>query len=564
MLRSPTQRRIAAMACIALIGLGLGLFLALRGLGDDVAIEAPESPVAAVPAPRLQPERPAPAVVPEAAIQPSKTPIDSVEPRAKNEYFRVLEFKLRSGAPATGVDVQVSHHGAGHPRTPETRTETLTTDLSGTITFQFSASVPTFRIRLRSRGWRIADQSRGEEGEWYFGSPGLPTILERIEKMDVVVRYADGVPYDGVLTLLPRGKDDSGVSRTTDRYEVAGGAVQIDALVGEAFVVSVQTRRPGFSGASAESSPEAPLRTGAELVLEYDETDFGIIEVELTAFSPADSLRLMVAETGPNPSSAYGGSVRGGGVHPTTRLAPGEYRVVVREDVDKMSGLRGRLPFKPVSVRLWESGPVTVAAGETVRVVAEARLAGAVRARIVDENGQPLSPAGLFIELGTKRPLDWRYLERNYRDEGMWLHFTPHLADEHGVATQPNVAAGKVTLYAEAPGYDYEHIEVECVSGQVIDIGTIQLQPASGVIDVEIKNWDSGRRYTLDLYPFGGGGLIRSIEVDGPSYRFERLSLRWYSIAPNIAASSQNVRLSPDEPYAKVTFINSAPPPKAE
>src|SRR5690606_19186870 len=96
MLRSPTQRRIAAMACIALIGLGLGLFLALRGLGDDVAIEAPESPVAAVPAPRLQPERPAPAVVPEAAIQPSKTPIDSVEPRAKNEYFRVLEFKLRS------------------------------------------------------------------------------------------------------------------------------------------------------------------------------------------------------------------------------------------------------------------------------------------------------------------------------------------------------------------------------------------------------------------------------------------------------------------------------------
>jgi hypothetical protein len=175
-----------------------------------------------------------------------------------------------------------------------------------------------------------------------------------------------------------------------------------------------------------------------------------------------------------------------------------------------------------------------------------------------------LSPAGLFIELGTKRPLDWPYLEREYRDGGIWLAQTPYLANKDGIATQANVAAGKVTVYAEAPGYDYRHVELECVSGQTIDIGTIQLKPATGVIDVEIENWDSSRTYRLNLYPFGGGGLIRSIEIVGPTYRLERLSLRWYSISLNIAAPSQNVRLSADEPHANVTFTNSAPPSKAE
>lgn len=98
-----------------------------------------------------------------------------------------------------------------------------------------------------------------------------------------------------------------------------------------------------------------------------------------------------------------------------------------------------------------------------------------------------------------------------------------------------------------------------------MDLGTVVLKPASGVIEVEITNWDPNLKYTITLYQYLSMPLEFRIPMKGPTHRFERLSLRWYSVSvenadKQVGSRSKNARLSEKQPTIKLKFEMSKPP----
>lgn len=70
-------------------------------------------------------------------------------------------------------------------------------------------------------------------------------------------------------------------------------------------------------------------------------------------------------------------------------------------------------------------------------------MAAAVKARIVNENGEPLSPGNVSFETGDKQPTNWQLQPSRHRAG-------TGIGDSNGEAFLANVAPGHYTLSVEA------------------------------------------------------------------------------------------------------------------
>lgn len=481
---------------------------------------------------------------------------------------RFIEFRTRNDEAAIGVVIIVSYHLTLDPQGDRTRVDEVTTDANGRIEVNsaLSGHVP---VKVRSKHWRVIPGIEQVDG-WYYAGP-WPMTLEEVRPMTVSATYADGTPYEGPISVSPEGEGSG------EEFEVVRGIAEILVPAKDAFGIWLNSRRPGFADAGVRASEISPLDKHLTIVLPKQEATKGFIEVDLTAFARTDNL--LVAITGapvPYDVELYTRTI-GGGIYVSSGRRPGGYRVSVREDpTGKLLESKGSvLPGTPRnSLRVWQSDVVQVAAGQTVRVVARSEYASAVRARLVNERGEVLAPGILFVEPDTKLPTDWSSLKGWYNAPQPWSScrgWPTGLTVEDGYGELPLVDPGKRLIACEAPGYDISFVEVDCKPGQLHDLGTVVLKPASGVIEIEIINWDPKLTYVVELCQWAGRRLREPVTLTGetgPTYRFEGLALRWYTILVDnkeaeVGAWSRNARLSDTKKVARLKFeMHKAPLPE--
>lgn len=576
------QKRVAALLVAATLGLGIGLFLALgatrdvvvhsTGVGGSSSEDSPPAvgtldqaqlpgPDVGIPSADFSGEEPVAAQVTGPDAEQEEAPAASL----------TLKFQTRTGEPVAGVGIVVSHHEYGRKPDESTRKERLTTSGEGRIRVS-GVHLMWIGVRVESREWRIDARSpipsrtSVDDAGWHFSGSGV-FILDALQMLRVDVRYSDGMSYEGPLQVTSGpDPDENPFASGTDSYYVAAGSVEAMVPRGQVIDFQVESRRPGFSHAYLRFAADDILPGVVELEVQREESPRGVFEIDLSAYSPDDRLLVEVGPAMWPIENRYQVRVRGGAIHATPPRRPGEYRIAVRDDPGA-SHQEGELPrgIKPASLRMWELETITLPPSETVRVIAMPRTASAVRAKVVNESGEPLMPGRLFVETFIKLPTAWAFLESRFyhtrREDGQTVRRTwaPGFTDSDGVAVLPTVAPGRRTICVDAPACDIAFMEVDCRPGEIHDLGTIVLRPASGVIEVEVTNWDPSLNYTVTLAAWASMPIVHRLPMTGSTHRFERLSCRWYTISvenveAKVGATSQNARLSDDETHAKLTF----------
>jgi hypothetical protein len=601
------SRQLLFLVFVALVGLGAGLYLALRGTGGQGPTHAPSpgTVLGASPAEAPRYERSespssfaAPAghdpemLVKEGEGRTRQTapttvansvPAHATSGEAPNAQptaglHPTVEFMTHDRAPVAGLAVMISMrpYQLGQPQAPAHESAALT-DSQGRV------AVPEFGphvfVRVTAEGWRAAGAGTKDQDWRAVWARRTTVTVEQFFQLEVRARYADGLPYTGRLGVQALWEEEVAESRPLvfQRYEIRDGAAEIEPLAGVAFRVSAETRRPHFKNAAVTVGAEAKVSDAIELVLEYDpDPRNGMIEIDLSAFDPQESLYISATWAGPFPSTEYSTYTQGGGVHVTSALYPYTYRVFVRNDPDRLGpaiGIRGPpRDTEPAKALAWTI-EVEVHAAQITRVTAQPQVSAAVRARLVDQNGKPLMPGRIFVETGSKYPVGWAEV---LRDVARALPGTTYSRHRHGrgytgtdgEAVLLTVVPGKRVLAAEAPGFDIKFIEADLSPGEILDLGTITLAPATGVIEVEVTNWVADTKYYVHLRgPGGGSAVIEPRACEGPTCRVDGFSHRYYAVYVGYSADFVpsffvgNIMLTADEPYVKVQFEMPRGPP---
>ncbi len=567
-------------ATVLLLCLVIGFWLGFRDSSPEareaVVNATARTPAVPNPAPMPSTRAPAPdhnpAPLPPGARQapPAELPPDeSPEPEPPGIRFPqpgTLLFVTFNNRPAPGIRVVLSYHRHPSPEVDKSLVEEKVTDENGEIELAgtFGSGMA---VKVKSDGWQIAPGPLTVEDDWHIAG-SLAILVERTRRIHVAAHYADGQPYDGDIQV---GRRSTG---TEEAVPMTRGTTDLTVPADDPFWISVYSRRPGFASTGGNYSRDEPAPDTVRFVLEPDKSDLGVIEVDLTAFARSDQLLVEFIGVPPLWSEEFRARTSGGGVYISPPRRPGGYRVFVREDPDGSLYLQhGKIPPSTAraSLRAWQSDIVPVAAGETTRVVALSQKASAVRARLVNERGEALAPGILFVEPDLKAPTVWHQHETWYNQPKPWSSIKrrpPWLTLEDGTAELPLVDPGKRVIGCEAPGYDLALIEVECRPGELHDLGTIVLKPATGVIEIEIVNFDPNLTYSVKLGAFLGDYLQAGITLDGttgPKYKFKGLPLRWYFISVNnnerkVGAWSRAAKLSPTRTTARLKFEMHTPP----
>jgi hypothetical protein len=497
----------------------------------DTTTERPKPPGDSR-APAGQPRQPAVAG-PHDGGDESKQP----DPADSEDNHWTYRFQNSQGEPAGGVVIEVDSIVQGHSTPVEFRIGE-----DGTLSLPASHNFHVFRVK--SKNWRVTDALEiGLRPGWYRlvrdrGS-GRTGVLDEVRTLTVSIEYADGLAYEGeVVVSSSSGNQEHTVDMgATRRFPATGGQAEVEIPLRGLFRIVVGAQRPGFQhGVVTFEDGERP-GDSLRIILERDEVTHGFIEVDLGEFGEDEEVRVIIDPYIIPYDTRRRDLTNGNRIHRTRGLKPGKYRAYVRSP--------GWREAEPRTALMWASEVIELEAGDVKRVQARRQLAASIRARIVDEHGQPFELARIRVDRDRKVAPTWN----NWRGDP---------PDEHGVVQYNNAEPGTYQVECVAPEYGIESREVELLPGQEYDLGLVQLVPATGAIEVVITNWDPEVTYEVSLSPWVSTIMIVGpVEMEGPTYRFERLYKRWYAIriralGSDLRSHYQNVRLSEEEPVKQI------------
>jgi hypothetical protein len=448
---------------------------------------------------------------------------DTVESEDNHWTYR---FQTSQGEPAGGVVIEVDSIVQESSAPTEFRIGE-----DGTLSLP-SRTLPVAMFRVKSKTWRVTDATYSTlRPGWYRLVRGRTNILDEVRALTVSIEYADGLAYEGEVVVSTVFEEDTAATR---RFPAMGGLAEVEIPLRGLFRIVVGAQRPGFKhGVVTFEEGERP-GDSLRITLERDEITHGFIEVDL---GEDEEVYVIISPYILRYDSYRRDLTNGNRIHRTRGLKPGKYRAYVRSP--------GWREAEPRTALMWASEVIELEAGDVKRVQARRQLAASIRARIVDEHGQPFELARIFIDRDRKAAPTWQY----------WRGDPP---DEHGVVQRDNAYPGTYKVACDAPGYAIGWREVELVPGQEYDLGLVQLVPATGAIEIVITNWDPDATYEVWLTPWGGSTVVAGpVKMKGPTYRFERLYKRWYAIriralGSDLRSHRQNVRLSEEEPVKQI------------
>lgn len=398
--------------------------------------------------------------------------------------------------------------------------------------------------------------------------------LQECRRLRINVRYADGAPYLGEISVKP-GNDRSWNILLTER--------PLPDLVWcpdkwTTAVVSALSRRPGFGDVtSLVLSPEAHLDATGEGYVELsaslptDESNRGCIEIDLSAHDAKTSFSYVAdlqrsgkppASKHPTQTSATG--LAGGSAYVTRTLDPGSYQLVV---ISGGMDVRYRSQNDFHQIQRFEAQVEVVGRTTQVVVIPTTITSGSVELTVLDSEGSPLS--GAVVTTGDSGPISWYGLSR-CRPGHSRVGIKPlSMSDAQGRTVVHGLACSPQTLTVHAQGYQHASLQVFPIPGRVSPYGEVRLAPATGAIAVAVEllqaNDDDhmvAPTMTLLLLRTGGSVVLPKHKMTELMHRFDGLPFGRYSVALVVdqgwvVTRAVNLDLTADSPHQSVTFTVS-------
>ena len=435
---------------------------------------------------------------------------DSTHTPAGNGRGLVVRCQKSDGSPFPGLAVSCEIFGPiimddqGQPRWSFHETSTRTTSETGMFILEGKS---TYRVHLKPpevAQWHSQTEVRAD-----FSVGQVTIVYAPASRFELHVQYEDGTPAIGAgCSLRDRARSfEWGLLVTQD-----GSAVFEKVVTDTTLELYISSRNIRFESYS-EQLTISDIQAGRTIVtLKAQKNPFGLIRVEFNGFKSSRETSLLV-EADPWSPFARLYSLMPGLTHWQNQFPPSparstKYRVVLSDPGGAFSSY-------------W----VEVLPGETTVIRAALAPGGIVKARILDDKGQPLVNAVLRISDGSYLVWDGAAgggVDR-YRDLG-WT------ADAGGYVTLRNLPARNVKLEVEAEGKQPRFFEAQVAQGGVNDLGDIVLDDALGELEVELRGGKADRKYVLLLSQPGGLRLTAPKLFDGSSLRLSRLPLRRYRL----------------------------------
>jgi hypothetical protein len=340
---------------------------------------------------------------------------------------------------------------------------------------------------------------------------------ERAFEVDLLIRYADHERFDGRVRWQAYDPANPGALAhpVVHENERCPYPLTLRGPMGMAYRVVAENSRAGFQSITDWHVPLTEADDGQrtrDLVIPASARKApSIIEVDCTAL-PADANLEKIVLTA---YDATGSSFDVLTI-PKSRIA--RSRPFVRYGSN-------RVAVQMSGEYVWRSETFEIEPGETIRLVALPGVGGTVRARIVNEAGEPLYPAGLFLCVDSN---GHRWVGGF---DGASMDGVRAFAARDGIATLTGTPAGRWTFVADAPGYLTESRNGTIAAGGYLDLGDIQLRRTLGEVTVIVKLPEGADATTYRcILPIAGGG--GHFEGDTPLNSEGRVVFR--NVAPGI------------------------------
>ena len=535
-----TTRVLLGLLVLVLLGFG---WLLWRGHWSRMVVPAPQRADASGQAPlpfEVLEEVPTVEGVCGAA-EPVATPRDSGgdTPSAEQDskrYLRLL-FQTEDGEAIGGVPFLASRV-VDEELMPGT--QALRCNHEGAISLAMALDTTSVQVQVNDMGWHIDIQIIHLDGPITQHT----LKLHRLVSVEFDVRYEDGLPFKGRASFGGTGdalpaRYAGGSSRGEGwvrrwRGTAESNPFTIDGISPRDAVLNFYCERAGYDrfdyeikkeqlyeGARIAITITKPKNPPGTIILHFDLSAFPEQWQEWSYSLVPDSFR------GSETSSTE--QQRPPSEFALHTINPGEYTVtVVCEN------------------RVW-SARVLVVGSEETHVQVELAEAAAASVCAIDENGEPIQGACLYLD------------ERVHIDYPTTARAGSRaLSGRDGIALLSGLPPHVNRLYLEAEGYDQSVIPVVLSSGMTADLGTIRLTPSAGMIEVRLLNASGSRSYeAMCIHPWGRGGrsTLRLVPRDGVLV-FEKMKFRDYMVAVRPAHGgrvvSKNITLSGDEPKVVV------------
>lgn len=547
----PRQRRVLpgllVVLCAALLG-GWCAWYLHAATNDPVPDGAlGEAASTGSPAAAKSSRHDAPSAPRRPFLEPGRAADDSA-----GSFTVQLVDALRKPVPAVALVVELAQPNVVDGG--DTRAKTLSTDDDGCI--QVAGTRGDARIvRLVSMDFCFARPGTADDGMSRLTIQlGRDTqlVVRPNTWMDVSVSYQDGMAYEGriELDLKPAG---------IVALDVVDGFVRFLPPLGAAGVeVRAMSRRAGFDDArhagKVTINPD-PIR----LVLASSGRHGGIIVVDLVDLPRSQSARIGIAPTfranGARSIAEYG--IGGGQTYRSAVLAPGEYRVFVREST--LTDNAWHDAAAAVTGLVW-NGSVIVVDGQDSMLAPELEPCCSLRVRVVNAAGEPIS--GALVRPAGTAYTRWQEFEKLAPGRCQYGPVPRALTDRDGVALIHGIAAQEQAFAAEGPGYEPQALRVILAAGSITDAGEIRLLEARGTIRVKAVFPPGVTRGTCELLLLqpAGSDVARPVQFDGDEHVVSSLPLRPYAVSlressGRFTCNSQSVVLDESRHEVELTFV---------
>jgi hypothetical protein len=561
------RRYIATAAIIFFLVVAAGVwFIQRSGPKEPVAPNVSGTPYQA---PTAQAVDRTPASVDEHETTDGVPPINDspvVEDEAP-ERIVILQFQWSDGHPAAGFeftwqlatirsyfeDGESDRDRTADPA-PEFRFRGMT-DVDGQFTVppeKLSAKRAAFAIRLahfdpRVR-WRQSSDGVMHSQETLVrfeeGREAYEVVLSRLSSITFEIVYEDGVPYDQPDIGGAIHKESRSWFGFTANVGVTGSVeVQVPPDLAR-LSFSIHGRRKGFQSLVVIRRSASEIMPFERIVIPRDENQ-AVLQVDLSAWTSGEEVRIEIGSwlgmTGA-PKRALGGDVW--------------------EDVSLRFSEEGMPYYLKVTgpSGVWRSDLFLMRSGATTVLQPVPGKPAAIRARIVDEQGEPVTPAAIHTT-------PWRYVN--------WFNDSrPHVTEDGGrsmngekVNAGPDgrcelggLMPGPIKLIVEARGYEVLELDIELIPGGTALLGDIVMTPAKGKIIFRMINRKEGVKYLCWLWtppPDSSHDLFYQEEPED-TFVIERVPLRAYQIGLAAGNGGQHknfnvVELTETNPIFEVT-----------
>ncbi len=352
------------------------------------------------------------------------------------------------------------------------------------------------RIQIISPGFTIR-KGGGPDREGLVGDSDFIVGVEKrgvfpvqvltTTPVSISIEYEDGVPFVGIVAMsMPLRAANHQIR------EVAPGQAAIFNLprIKGKFGFGCNADRDGFRAGNSWDFEGSAVMPHMKLVIPRD-PDQCVVEVNLERWATGEAVSVEVY-AGSGAGTSFGGNATGGSIWRCLRFrGTGERWVIV------VRGTSGQ----------WHSGPFQLAHREARTFHAVPSLPFSVRARFVNSDGVPI-PRGCIRSLSSLYVPWQRY--RRLRAERQFTHDSGFLvlSGADGIAVLGDLPSGEVEVHLETEGCEVERRVIRGEPGEVVDLGDIRLEPAKGMIEVNLLNRREGVSYWVWIHGPGGTGNV--------------------------------------------------------